>query len=118
MVSAVEATGAELPDRELADAPIASEIGSRYLGGMRAAFNCALANREILNHVARRVVTHFFPGRAMSLFFDVSHTCKVEPHIVDGKKRTLFVHRKAQLAPSAPAMKACRPRFAQSANLC
>ena len=37
--------GIDLPDRELACAPIRSELGQRYLGAMRSAINCALANR-------------------------------------------------------------------------
>jgi tRNA-splicing ligase RtcB len=87
--------GIELPDRELACAPINSDVGQRYLGAMRAAINCALANREILGHYARRVFGHFFPGCDLRLLFDVSHnTCKVESHLVDGKRRTLYVHRK------------------------
>jgi tRNA-splicing ligase RtcB len=95
MVVAAPASGIELPDRELACAPIHSEIGQRYLGAMRAAINCALANREILGHYARRVFTHFFPDNDLRLLFDVSHnTCKVEPHAVDGKQCDLFVHRK------------------------
>ena len=60
VITAAEA-GIELPDRELACAPINSEVGQRYLGAMRAAINCALANREILGHYARRVFGHFFP---------------------------------------------------------
>ena len=94
MVVAAEASGIALPDRELACAPINSEIGQRYLGAMRAAINCALANREILGHYARRVFGHFFPDHDLRLLFDVSHnTCKVEPHLVDGRRRNLFVHR-------------------------
>ena len=48
---AVEAPrhGVSLPDRELACAPIDSELGQSYLGAMRAGINCALANREALN---------------------------------------------------------------------
>ena len=95
MVLAAQAAGVALPDRELACAPITSDVAQRYLGAMRAATNCALANREILGHLARRVMRHFFPGIEMPLLFDVSHnTCKVETHLVDGKRRTLFVHRK------------------------
>ena len=45
VVTAAEA-GIELPDRELACAPINSEVGQRYLGAMRGGINCALANRE------------------------------------------------------------------------
>jgi len=95
MVMVAESSGIELVDRELACAPINSEVGQRYLGAMRAAINCALANREILGHYARRVFGHYFPGCDLKLLFDVSHnTCKVEPHIVAGKQRELYVHRK------------------------
>ncbi len=103
MVIAAEAAGIVLPDRELACAPILSDVGKRYLGAMRAATNCALANREILGHFARRVMRHFFPGIEMPLLFDVSHnTCKVETHMVAGKPRTLFVHRKGATRAFAP----------------
>ena len=37
MVVTAEASGIALPDRELACAPINSEVGQRYLGAMRAA---------------------------------------------------------------------------------
>jgi tRNA-splicing ligase RtcB (3'-phosphate/5'-hydroxy nucleic acid ligase) len=62
IVMTAKVSGIDLPDRELACAPIKSEVGERYLGAMRAAINCALANREILGHYARRVFEHFFPG--------------------------------------------------------
>jgi tRNA-splicing ligase RtcB len=106
MVVTAEASGIELPDRELACAPINSEVGQRYLGAMRAGINCALANREILGHYARRVFGHFFPNCDLSLLFDVSHnTCKVEPHVVDGKRRELFVHRKGATRAFGPGHK-------------
>jgi tRNA-splicing ligase RtcB len=47
MGRAAESFGLRLPDRELASAPIHSELGQRYLGAMRAGSNCALANRQI-----------------------------------------------------------------------
>ena len=101
-VTAAEA-GIVLPDRELACAPINSEVGQRYLGAMRGAINCALANREILGHYARRVFGHFFPDRDLQLLFDVSHnTCKVERHAVDGRTRDLFVHRKGATRAFGP----------------
>jgi tRNA-splicing ligase RtcB len=110
MVVTAQAYGIVLPDRELACAPINSEVGQRYLGAMRAAINCALANREILGHYARRVFAHFFPSCDLRLLFDVSHnTCKVEAHAVDGRRRELFVHRKGATRafgrghPSLPA---------------
>ena len=103
MLLAAKASGIELIDRELACAPINSEVGARYLGAMRAAINCALANREILGHYARRVFAHFFPNCDLQLLFDVSHnTCKVEMHAVEGKQRELFVHRKGATRAFAP----------------
>lgn len=103
MVVAAKESGIVLPDRELACALIKSEVGQRYLGAMRAGINCALANREILGHTARRVFAHYFPDHALELLFDVSHnTCKVEPHVVDGKRRELFVHRKGATRAFGP----------------
>jgi len=103
MLLAGKAAGIELVDRELACAPINSEVGRRYLGAMRAAINCALANREILGHYARGVFAHFFPDCDLQLLFDVSHnTCKVETHAVDGRERELFVHRKGATRAFGP----------------
>jgi len=57
--------------------------------------NCALANREILGHYAQRVFREFFAGAELPPLFDVSHnTCKVESHVIGGRRRELFVHRK------------------------
>ncbi len=95
MLISAAAFGITLPDRELACAPINSPLGQRYLGAMRAAINCAFANREILSHYARRVFRHFFPDCDLRLVFDVSHnTCKVETHAVDGKSaNSTFIAR-------------------------
>ena len=110
MVVAAHASGIVLPDRELACAPIYSEVGRCYLGAMRAAINCALANREILGHFARRVFAHYFPDRDLDLLFDVSHnTCKVEPHVVDGRRRNLFVHRKGATRAFGPGHESLPP---------
>jgi tRNA-splicing ligase RtcB len=91
------------PDRELACAPIASELGQSYLGAMRAAVNCALANRQILTELTRRTFAQVFPGAALRLLFDVSHnTCKEETHNVEGLPRRLFVHRKGATRAFGP----------------
>ncbi len=103
MLLAAKAYGIQLPDRELACAPIASETGQRYLGAMRAAINCALANRQILTHLTREVFADQFPQARMELVYDVSHnTCKEEPHTVDGEQRRLYVHRKGATRAFAP----------------
>lgn len=92
-----------LPDRQLACAPIHSELGQRYLGAMRAAINCALANRQVLTQNTREVFAHIFPSARLSLLYDVSHnTCKVEEHEVDGQIKKLVVHRKGATRAFGP----------------
>ncbi|RMD63759.1 MAG: RtcB family protein [Alphaproteobacteria bacterium] len=101
-IAAAEA-GIPLPDRELACAPIESPVGQRYLGAMRAAINCALANRQIVGHLTREVFADLFPEARLELLFDVSHnTCKVERHTVDGAVRELYVHRKGATRAFGP----------------
>jgi tRNA-splicing ligase RtcB len=103
MVLAAGGAGIDVPDRELACAPINSEIGRRYLGAMRAGINCALANRQIIGHLARTAWTRFFPQSELRLLFDVSHnTCKVEEHALDGARRELYVHRKGATRAFGP----------------
>jgi tRNA-splicing ligase RtcB len=95
--------GIRLPDRELACAPVRSEVGERYLGAMRAAINCALANRQILTHLAREVFAELLPQARLTLLYDVSHnTCKVERHRVEGEERELYVHRKGATRAFGP----------------
>ena len=92
-----------LPDRELACAPIDSDIGQTYLGAMRAAINCALANRQIITHLTREVFARILPEANLALLYDVSHnTCKVEDHLIDGQPRRLYVHRKGATRAFGP----------------
>ena len=92
-----------LPDRELACAPLASSVGERYLGAMRAGINCALANRQIITHLAREAFAAVIPGADLGLLYDVSHnTCKLERHTVDGQPMELFVHRKGATRAFGP----------------
>ncbi len=79
-----------IPDRELACAPIRSELGQQYLGAMRAATNCALANRQIITHLVRNAFNEIIPDAKFTLLYDVSHnTCKMERHVVHGASREL-----------------------------
>ncbi|GMR21528.1 MAG: RtcB family protein [Gammaproteobacteria bacterium] len=95
--------GITLPDRELACAPIESEVGQRYLGAMRAGINCALANRQIITHLTRQAFAYVLPQAELHLFYDVSHnTCKQETHDIDGVKQSLYVHRKGATRAFGP----------------
>jgi tRNA-splicing ligase RtcB len=92
-----------LPDRELACAPIDSPVGQSYLGAMRAGINCALANRQILSHLTRQAFSDVLPEASLDLLYDVSHnTCKVEEHQVDDRPRRLFIHRKGATRALGP----------------
>jgi tRNA-splicing ligase RtcB len=95
----------------LAYAPIRSPIGEKYLGAMRAAINCALANRQMITHLVRRAFAEVVPKAELTVLYDVSHnTCKVEEHKVDGQNKSLYVHRKGATRafgpnhPSIPAV--------------
>ncbi len=112
MALTASARGIELPDRELACAPLRSATGERYLGAMRAAINCALANRQILTHLTREVFHRHFPAAALEVLYDVSHnTCKEEEHVVDGAPRRLFVHRKGATRAFGPGHAELPPAF-------
>jgi tRNA-splicing ligase RtcB len=89
----------QIPDIQLACAPVNSPEGQRYLGAMRAAANYAWNNRQCLMYLARQVFERFF-GRSwqdlgMNLVYDVCHNiAKFERYKVNGKEKTLCVHRK------------------------
>ncbi|MGZ3769300.1 MAG: RtcB family protein [Bdellovibrio sp.] len=103
MAIEAEKNGIRIPDRELACAPIDSQTGISYIGAMRAAMNCAMANRQILTHFARKSFGKLFPKAELSLMYDVSHnTCKEEQHFVNGEMKNLFVHRKGATRAFGP----------------
>lgn len=108
MIEAAHKYGLELADLELACAPIQSEEGQAYLGAMRAAINCALANRQILTHLAREAFAYLLPGVDLRLIYDVSHnTAKLEEHLIEGRPQRLYVHRKGAtraFGPGHPAL--------------
>jgi len=91
--------GINLPDRQLACAPVHSKEGQKYLGAMRAAANYAWCNRQLLMHQVRHAFADAFekPWEAlgMELVYDVAHNiAKQETHVVDGRRRRVWVHRK------------------------
>lgn len=86
-------------DRQLACALIQSSEGQDYLKGMCAAANYAWVNRSSMTFLARQAFSKVFNSTPddldMHLIYDVSHNiAKIEEHMVDGKPKTLLVHRK------------------------
>ncbi|MGZ6640213.1 MAG: RtcB family protein [Solirubrobacteraceae bacterium] len=86
--------GIELPDRQLACAPVASADGRAYLAAMAAAANFAWANRHALAHRVREAIAQVLGARAARgtlQLYDVAHNvAKLERH----GGRELCVHRK------------------------
>ncbi len=90
-------------ERELVCAPINSPEGKRYYGAMACGVNCALANRQVICHLVRKVFHELIPGVRIRTLYDVSHnTCKIEEHEVDGRVRRLYVHRKGATRAFGP----------------
>jgi tRNA-splicing ligase RtcB len=99
MVGAVQRYGIELPDRQLACAPVQSPEGQAYLAAMKCAANYAWANRQCISHWVRESFCQVL-GRSpnevgLELVYDIAHNiAKIEKHRLDGKTVTLCVHRK------------------------
>jgi len=99
MLKAMARYGIEVPDRQLACAPVKSEEGQSYLAAMRGAANYAWANRQCITHWAReafcRVMGMPEAAAGLQLIYDVCHNiAKIEEHEVAGKPEKLCVHRK------------------------
>ncbi|HOT07416.1 MAG: tRNA-splicing ligase RtcB [Methanosaeta sp. PtaB.Bin039] len=107
---AVRKYGIELPDKQLACAPIGTPEAKNYFGAMACAANYAWANRQIISHWTREVFGKLLGEGEMPLVYDVAHNvAKVEEHQVDGKRERLYVHRKGatrSFGPSRPEVPA------------
>ncbi|HET7436310.1 MAG TPA: RtcB family protein [Thermoanaerobaculia bacterium] len=92
MTKAMQRYNIELPDRELACAPIRSPEGQRYLAAMAAAANFAFANRQMITAAIRRAWKHQLRDDEVSIVYDVAHNvAKVERYPDVGE---VIVHRK------------------------
>jgi tRNA-splicing ligase RtcB len=99
MQQATQKYGIEVPDRQLACAPLTSDEAEHYLAAMACAANYAWANRQtILALIVRALEEVLGQGRdalGIRQVYDVCHNiAKFEEHLVDGEKRRLCVHRK------------------------
>ncbi|MCK9318569.1 MAG: RtcB family protein [Methanoculleus sp.] len=95
----------EVPDRQLACAPLDSAEGRAYYGGMVCAANYAWANRQVIMHEARKVFSGFFEidYDEMRLVYDVAHNvAKFEHHDVNGVSTEVCVHRKGATRAFGP----------------
>jgi tRNA-splicing ligase RtcB (3'-phosphate/5'-hydroxy nucleic acid ligase) len=107
MNQAMAKYGIALPDRQLACTPIQSPEGQDYLAAMAAAANYAWANRQVIMSQAEKAFMKALDinprDLGFSLIYDVCHNiAKIEEHTVDGRKRSLCVHRKGATRAFAP----------------
>ena len=98
---------ANLPDRQLACAPIRSPQGREYLGAMQAAANFAWANRQVITGLAVDALAQTLgldrSQLGAQLLYDVCHNvAKIERHDVDGHERSVLVHRKGATRAFGP----------------
>jgi tRNA-splicing ligase RtcB len=111
MDQALAGHGIELPDRQLACAPIASEDGRAYLGAMAAAGNFAWANRAALADEVRGAIAQVIGRDAADQtrqVYDVAHNvAKLESH----RDRTLCVHRKGATRAFPPGHPEIPPEY-------
>ncbi|HAG83676.1 MAG TPA: RNA-splicing ligase RtcB [Cyanobacteria bacterium UBA12227] len=101
--------GIKILDRELACAPFNSPEGQAYFAAMKCGINMSYANRQVILHRIREVFSEIFGSSpedlGMEMVYDVAHnTAKLERHVVDGKERSLLVHRKGATRAFAPEM--------------
>ena len=104
-----------LPDRELACAPIKSELGQNYLSAMACAANFGFVNRQLLAYRVREVFSKFFPKSELKLVYDVAHNiAKIETHVVNGKKMKVCVHRKGATRSFGPGNKEIPKKYSKT----
>ena len=116
MIHCLSKYNINVPDRQLACAPVNSQEGKAYLGAMKCAANYAWANRQCLMHLTRKVFEKVFSmswqKMGMFLIYDVAHNiAKIEKHIVDGREKTVCVHRKGATRAFGPGHPALPDRY-------
>ena len=89
----------DLPDRQLACAPLDTKLGDEYYRAMSCGANYAWTNRQMITHWIResfeQVLGDSAENMGMDVVYDVAHNiAKKERHEVDGHSMDVLVHRK------------------------
>ena len=108
--------GIQLPDRQLACAPVRSQVGQDYLAALAAASNFAWANRQCMTHWVREAFADVFGGPAealgLDLVYDHAHNiAKLEQVRINGRPRRVLVHRKGACRAFPAGHEQLPPRF-------
>ncbi len=95
-----------LPDRELVNAPINSNLGKDYLGAMAAAANFGFANKQLITHQIRETIKKIVPDFEAEVVYDICHNiAKFEKHIIQGKEKEMLIIRKGATRSFGPNRK-------------
>jgi len=96
-----------LPDRELVNAPIKSEMGKKYFSAMAGAANFGFCNRHLIMHWVREAFNKVFGKQDLKMVYDVAHNvAKIEKHKINGKEKEICIHRKGatRAFPNQPVL--------------
>jgi tRNA-splicing ligase RtcB len=95
-----------LPDRELVNAPIKSELGKKYLSAMACGANFAFANKQLITYWIRENLKNYFPKIKAEVVYDVCHNiAKFETHKINGKEKEMLIMRKGATRSFGPGRK-------------
>ena len=116
ILRASNAYGFNLPDKQLACAPIKSKEGKEYLNAMQSAANFAWNNRQVIMHLAKKSFMQTFHMKeselGFKLVYDVCHNiAKIEEHIIDNESKKVCVHRKGATRAFPPGSKMIPPKY-------
>ncbi len=119
MLVSLRRFGIELPDRQLACAPVGSPEGKAYLGAMAAAANFAFANRDLITLVVRETFERQFNRSSerlgMRLLYDCCHNiAKMEKVTHEGSPITVCIHRKGATRAFPPGDPRLPERYRQT----
>ena len=93
-------------EKELVCAPISSPEGQRYFGATNCAINYAFANRQMIVYFIREAFKKIFPDANVDMLYNIGHnTVKIEEHLIDGKRKKVYVHRKGATRAFGPSRK-------------
>ncbi|MBI3099353.1 MAG: RtcB family protein [Planctomycetes bacterium] len=114
MIGVSKKYGIELPDRQLACAPLTSPEAAEYLAAMKCAANYAWVNRQVIMSLTEGAIARALGRKPEScgfgLVYDVCHNiAKYEEHLVEGRPQRVMVHRKGAtraLPPGHPLVPA------------
>jgi tRNA-splicing ligase RtcB len=103
----IKKNSVNLPDRQLACAPLDSKLGEDYYKAMCCGANYAWANRQMITHWARESFENVLGDSAenmgMDVVYDVAHNiAKKERHDIDKHHTDVLVHRKGATRAFAP----------------